>query len=165
MTRDRRQRLDRFRTRHLAELRGRTHRAIVHMNLGASGKLLHRLAELVDANGATWTGAASIAREMEYSETWIRVLLRRLRDDGYIQQVQHGGGCHRTSVYLLKIGAWRDDPRDPHMHAAFAERIKSTLRQWHDWLEGLFIAHHQHSARCWRFAPAHLKPPPEASAT
>lgn len=153
---DRRRRLDRFHSRRLDDMRLKTHQAIARLNLGPTAKLLHMLTTLADANGASWRGARRLAIDLELSETWVRMLYARACREGSLQQVQRGGGRYRTSVYLLKIGAWFETGTDAQHR--FGERAKAARYAFYDWINGLFLA--RRDQKSFQYAPAKLKPKP-----
>lgn len=144
--------------------RAETDRAIVEERLPPNLEtLMHWLNRGADEFGAVWKGAAALALDLGWSDTWVYVLLKRACELGVLHQVDQGGGCHRTSTYALKIGFWRLSERNPHMHRDWADRVRAIRATVQGWLADLFWTHHeQHGCgdRCWRFAPRELKQPP-----
>ena len=145
--------------------RAETDRAIVEARLAPNLEtLLHWLNRCVDEHGAVWKGAAALAVDLNWSETWVYILLdRACKTTSFLVQVVQGGGCHRTSTYALKIGYWRDDPKNPQMHHDWGERRRSILEKVRDWLEDVFLEHKERkscSGKCWRFAPRWVKQEP-----
>lgn len=122
------------------------------------------LRHLVDAvsteHGVVWLGAIELASRLGRTERRARQLLAEARADGWIQRVHVGGGRHRTSHYALKIGAWRDDPRDSHPSATFATRTKAGSAAGLAWLQQLYCDHLALGKSCCLvFAPRELKNP------
>lgn len=130
-----------FASRHLDFLRGEADRHITHLNLDATGRLLHLIASLCDLDGATWIGAVKLGERMHRSERWTRELLRLACAAGHLQKVLKGGGRRKTSVYLLKVGAWRFRESAAHAYAKFAERVRKVRARYFDWLGEKSTAH------------------------